>query len=157
MSDHAIKRLKEEIQNAYHPKGMSTHRGKMQVQASDVDRLIRKLESAESNLASLTQELEQLRAGYAGAVEALRFYANGEHWEWLDADSNARIVLDVGTKAANALSSTPQSIKDVMDVLEAVKAYDSAISALEKEHGRKDMELTQHSKLVPIRELARKL
>lgn len=47
--------------------------------------------------------------------------------------------------------------RSMVEMLEAVKAYDYAISALEKEHGRKDMELTQHSKLVPIRELARKL
>lgn len=105
------------------------------------------------------KELTSLQAAYAGAVEALRKIHHrvaswGEPFRSNPHTPGHRELMGICDKA---LSSTPQSVKDVMDVLEAVKAYDSAISALEKEHGRKDLELTQHSKLVPIRELARKL
>lgn len=72
-------------------------------------------ESAESKLASLTQENEQLRAGYANTVQVLekhrRFHSK------VGCPGKECYVCD----AEEALSSTPQSVKDVMDVLEAAK------------------------------------
>lgn len=59
----------------------------------------------------LTQELEQLRAGYAGAVEVLYIL------------QGCKVDMEGSNLVRKALSSTPQSVKDVMDVLEAAKDY----------------------------------
>lgn len=49
------------------------------------------------------------------------------------------------------------ALKELQPLIESAKAYDAAISAMEREYGRPDGYLTQHTTLKPLREEARKL
>lgn len=121
------------------------------------------LSRAQDTIQVLTQQAEtaetknaSLAAQVAVMEVALQYYANGGHYE-IETPESPITLLDGGEVAEKALATAPAKAEKLVRVVEAVKEYDTAISTLEKDHGRKDMELTQHSKLIPVRELSRDL
>ena len=73
----------------------------------------------------------QYQARIGELREALAFYANGDHWEWNDRQMEARVLLDVGTKAANALSR-PDDLSALNDYVleEKRKVLEEAVNGL---------------------------